>query len=149
MRKAGIEEGQILPRWGIALMLILFPSRIKLWIGASVYDVASDTIRVGRVRLPLYALERTFGKASPPGHWFRVIGTTESGFPIIECRTDGYEIPSNATDQRRPPFSGASAESALLGGAAPHGEADGIRRTERAPRPLSIALSGANGGSAE
>ncbi len=37
---------------------------------------------------------------------------------------------------------GDSAESALLGGAAPPGDADGIRHTERAPRPLSKLLSG-------
>jgi hypothetical protein len=104
MRRAGVTEGECLPRWGIALNLILFPSRIKLWIGASVYDVGTDCIRVENMRVPLHALARTFGRSSPPGHWFRVIGKTCTGIPIIECRTDGYEIcsPNDSSTGQEP-----------------------------------------------
>jgi hypothetical protein len=92
MRKAGVTEGEMLPRWGVALMLLLFPSRIRLWIGADLYDVMSDTIRVGKVRLSLHWLERTFERPSRPGYWFRVKEITESGLTVIEERTDGYIV---------------------------------------------------------
>lgn len=93
MHKAGIELGQRYPWWGIALMMVLFPSRIPMFIGTPFYDAWTDCIKVGNVKLPLHALADTYGKPSPPGNWFRVVGKTEWGTPIIEQRTDGYVVP--------------------------------------------------------
>lgn len=92
MRKAGIELGQRYPWWGVVLLLILFPSRIPMWVGLPFYDACTDCVKVGNVKLPLHALADAYGKPSPPGYWFRVVGKTEWGTPIIECRVDGYTV---------------------------------------------------------
>lgn len=102
MQKAGVELGQRYPWWGVVLLLILFPSRIPMWIGLPFYDACTDCIKIGGIRLPLHALLDTYRKPSPPGYWFRVVGKTEWGTPIVECRTDGYTVdsPSNPSVHR-------------------------------------------------
>lgn len=88
MTRAGIEEGNILPRWGVALNLMLFPSRILWVIGCHVYDAMRDSIIIGKVRLSLYQLKRTYSTPSPAGLWFRVAGHDANGYPRIEIRDD-------------------------------------------------------------
>jgi hypothetical protein len=61
-----------------------------VWIGANTYDIRTDTINIGGVRLSLYFLEDLFCRPSPPGYWFRVVAVN-NGIPVMECRTDGYE----------------------------------------------------------
>jgi hypothetical protein len=93
--KKGLQDGQILPWWAVALLLTLFPSRIRWALASSVYDVWSDTIKVGSARWHMGALER-LSRVSAPGHWFRVVGKTETGIVTLEYKTDGYTIPDNA-----------------------------------------------------
>lgn len=83
LKRAGVVGGQRLPWWGIVLNVLLFPSRILMWIGLSAYDPASDTLTIGKVRLPLYQLAHFF-EASRRGIWYRVVGFTEYGSPSIE-----------------------------------------------------------------
>lgn len=97
-RKAGIQDGQILPRWALVLLLALFPSRVRLVLASSVYDAWSDTINVGSARWHMGSLER-LARVSPPGYWFRVVGKTETGIVMLECRTDGYTSPSNPSGE--------------------------------------------------
>lgn len=85
-KKAGIQRGQMLPWWGIALLLIVHPSRIPMFIGLPFYDWSTDCIKIKDVKLPLNNLADIFCKPSPEGHWFRVSGKTEYGTPIIEHR---------------------------------------------------------------
>lgn len=92
MRKAGVELGQMYPWWGVVLLLILFPSRIPMWIGLPFYDACTNCVKIGGVKLPIHALIDTYSKPSPPGYWFRVVGKTEWGTPIIECRVDGCSV---------------------------------------------------------
>lgn len=84
--KAGIKRGQLLPWWGIALLVIAHPSRIPMMICLPFYDPCTDSIKIKGVSLPVRFLAETYSNPSPEGHWFRVSGKTEYGMPIIEHR---------------------------------------------------------------
>ena len=86
-RRAGIKEGDMLPWHLRALLLTLYPSRIRLALAASVYDVMTDTIKTHNARWSLGTLDR-LAKPSLPGHWFRVVGKDKSGVVLLEWRED-------------------------------------------------------------
>ena len=85
---ARLKEGDLLPVWAIVVNLILFPSRIKFWMSYDAYDPCRDCIKIGEVRMSLYSLDRIFGRGADAGFWYRVVGSTDTGFPILETRSD-------------------------------------------------------------
>lgn len=80
-RKAGIPEGCRLPGWLIVVKLVLFPSRIRWWCASTVYDLSTDTIKVGKERITLCLLEQMFGPPYPKP-WLRILGPSEYGLRI-------------------------------------------------------------------
>ncbi|MBM4091101.1 MAG: hypothetical protein FJ276_17020 [Planctomycetes bacterium] len=81
-RLAGVGYGCVLPRWGLALTVILFPSLFWQCLPGTTLD-AGLTLKIGRFRWSILSLDRI--ARSRPWEWFRVVSTSDENVVLELC----------------------------------------------------------------
>lgn len=88
LTKGGVKPGEMLPRWGHVLAVVLFPGRIFRYIVARVWDFENAGITVEGIRVNLFDL-REIRECKKPTDWYRVV-EIKDGYLILERKENDH-----------------------------------------------------------